>query len=127
MTAEDAVEGQPSAAQCAVALDGLHGIFGAGRQVAAGWRKQGRDGPLVDPQQLQRVEFGDVAHGENPKRRMGASEEPSVVPTGLVPISPLCPALPRRAFTCRPFRGLNATIPLLFFTRNSFLSRLLIP
>src|ERR1700733_1868134 len=36
MTAEEAGEGHPSAAQGAVALDGLHGIFGAGRHVAAG-------------------------------------------------------------------------------------------
>src|SRR5277367_5377545 len=63
MTAEDADEGHPSAAQSAVALDGLHRIFGAGRHVAAGWGKQGRDGPLVGPQQLQRDEFGDVAQG----------------------------------------------------------------
>jgi hypothetical protein len=61
MTAEDAGERHPSTAQGAEALDGLHGIFGAGRHEAAGWRKQGRDGPLVGSQQLQRDEFGEGA------------------------------------------------------------------
>lgn len=60
MTAEDAGKGHPSAAQSAEALDGFHSVFGASRQVAAGRRKQGRDGPLVGSQQLQRYEFGNV-------------------------------------------------------------------
>src|ERR1035441_7140763 len=60
MTAEDTGEGHPSAAQSAVTLDGLHGIFGAGRHVAAGCGQQGRDGPLVGSQQLQRDEFGEM-------------------------------------------------------------------
>src|SRR6202050_3695426 len=61
MTAEDAAHGHPSATQDAITLDGLHGIFGAGRHEAAGWWKQGRDRPLVSSQQLQRDEFGNVA------------------------------------------------------------------
>ena len=61
MTAEDAGKNHPSAAQGAVTLDGLHCIFGAGRHEAAGRREQGRNGPLVGSQQLQRDEFGDVA------------------------------------------------------------------
>src|ERR1022692_748446 len=61
MTAEDASEGHPSAAQRTVALDGLHGIFGTGRHIAASWGQQGRDGPLVGPQQLHRDEFGYVS------------------------------------------------------------------
>src|SRR5580658_10017207 len=65
MTAEDADEGHASAAQSAVALDGLHGIFGTSRHVAAGWGQNGRDGPLVGPQQLQRDEFGEVAQVES--------------------------------------------------------------
>src|SRR5208283_79361 len=66
MTAEDAGESHPSAAQDAEALNGLHGIFGAGRHVAAGRREQGRDGPFVSPQQLQRDEFGEVAQERLP-------------------------------------------------------------
>src|SRR5580693_6799464 len=66
MAAEDTGEGHPSAAQGAVALDGLHGIFGAGRHVAASWREKGRDGPFVGPQQLQRDEFCKVAQGRLP-------------------------------------------------------------
>src|SRR5580704_8662904 len=63
MAAKDASESHPSAAQSAVAIDGLYGIFGTSRHEAAGWRKQGRDGPLVCPQELQRDEFCDVTHG----------------------------------------------------------------
>lgn len=58
MAAHDSGEGHPSSAQGAVALDGFHGVFGTRRHVAAGWRKQGRDGPFVGSQQLQRDEFG---------------------------------------------------------------------
>src|SRR5216683_1088736 len=63
MAAEDASEGHPSTTQSAIALDGFHGIFGASRYVAAGRRQHGRDGPLVGSQQLQRDEFGEIAHG----------------------------------------------------------------
>src|ERR1700693_1492468 len=66
MTSEDAGEGHPSAAQGAVALDGFHGIFGAGRHEAAGWGQQGRDSPLVGPQQLQRDEFGEMIQDRLP-------------------------------------------------------------
>src|SRR5712691_9031108 len=66
MTAEDANKGHPSAAQSAIALDGFHGIFGAGRHVAASRRKQGRDRPLVSPQQLQYDEFGELVQDRLP-------------------------------------------------------------
>jgi hypothetical protein len=58
MATEDAGEGHACAAQSAVALNGLHGIFRASRHESAGRRQQGRDCPLVDSQQLQRDGFG---------------------------------------------------------------------
>ena len=61
MAAEDAGEGHPSTPQSSVAFYRFHGIFRAGRHVAASWRQQGRDRPLVDSQQLQCDEFGELA------------------------------------------------------------------
>jgi len=84
MTANDAGAGHPSPAQNAVTLDGLHGIFGAGRHVAAGRRQDRRDGPLVGPQQLQRDEFGDVAHVRLSGFGLRASEILFVAASGFV-------------------------------------------
>lgn len=66
MTAKDSRTSHPPAAQSAVALNCLHGIFGARRHKPAGRRKHGRDGPLISPQQLQHDEFGDVAQERLP-------------------------------------------------------------
>ncbi len=51
-----------TAAHRAIALHSLHGIFGAGGNVAAGRRKHRRDRPLIASQQLKRDEFGKRSH-----------------------------------------------------------------
>jgi hypothetical protein len=66
MTAQDAEDSHPSTSHCTIALDGLHRIFGAGRQVSAGPRQQGRDGPLVSTQQVQRDESGALIQDRLP-------------------------------------------------------------
>src|ERR1035437_9483715 len=52
---------QPSA-QRAIPFHRLHRVFRAGRNIAARRRKHRRDRPLITPQQLQRSEFGKLAH-----------------------------------------------------------------
>src|ERR1700722_12251621 len=66
MAAQDSGKGHPPAAYRAVTLNRLHRIFRASRHVAAGRRQQGRDRPLVAPQQLQRDEFGPLIQDRLP-------------------------------------------------------------
>jgi len=62
MTAQDAANRHPPAAQRTIALDGFHCIFGAGWNIPARWRKERRNSPLVALQHMQRNKFGKLAH-----------------------------------------------------------------
>ena len=48
MASEDATQGEPATTERAVLADGLLGILRAGRCVATGGRKQGRDTTAVE-------------------------------------------------------------------------------
>ena len=71
MAAQNADDSHPSATQSTVALDGLHGIFGAGRHVTASRRQHGRDRPFVGAQQLQHDEFGELVQDRLPVSGFG--------------------------------------------------------
>jgi len=62
MAPQQASHSHESSTEHSKALNRFHGVFRAGGNVATGRRKQGRDRPLVGPQQLQRDEFGELAH-----------------------------------------------------------------
>jgi hypothetical protein len=88
MTTQNSHEGHPSAAQGAIALNRFHGIFRAGRQVAACRGQKRRNHPFVRTKQLQDDELGALAHNCLPK----PPSKPLAVFPGLLRIA------------CRPLR-----------------------
>lgn len=62
MAAQDAGQGHQGAAKHAVTLDGLRCIVGTRGNVTTRRRQQRRDRRLVASQELERNEFGTVAH-----------------------------------------------------------------
>jgi hypothetical protein len=107
MAAQDAVEGHPGTAKRAVALDCLHRVLGAGGNVTARGRQHRRDHPFIASQELERDEFGNLAHFVC-VRRLGV---PSLA--GLVVCLFLYPGLTSWANEFRP-SGFGYALPPSF-------------
>src|ERR1700693_2252740 len=62
VTTQKAQHGHQPSTYRTIAFDGLHRVFGAGRNIAAGRRKDRRDSPLISSQQVQHDDFSELVH-----------------------------------------------------------------
>jgi len=83
MTAEDAAHREIQAANGSIALDGFHGILGAGGCIPAAWGKKRRDKILIPPEQYHATE-GDRSrfHGRAAGARLPLVRTGPFVPAG---------------------------------------------